>query len=64
MLAPGAGLRLNQGTSARLGVAAGRTLCRLAASVWITHDGAPKDIVIEAGDSYQVASRDAHGAGR
>lgn len=64
MLAPEAGLRLNQGASARLGVAEGRTLCRLAGSVWITHDGAPKDIVIEDGDSYHVASRERTAQGR
>ncbi len=36
--------------------AAGRVLCCLAGSLWITHDGDPKDVIVEAGESYCVTT--------
>lgn len=38
--------------------AAGRVLCCLAGSLWITHDGDPKDVIVEAGESYCVTRRE------
>jgi hypothetical protein len=50
--------RLRGGESARYGDASGRVLCCLAGSLWITHDGDPKDVIVEAGESYHVARRE------
>lgn len=48
-------LRLEAAQSICIGDAAGRTLNCLAGSVWITHDGNPKDVIVESGESYHVA---------
>jgi hypothetical protein len=48
-------ISLAQGHSTRLGRIEGRTLSCLAGCLWITHDGDPKDIVVEEGESYRVA---------
>jgi uncharacterized protein YaiE (UPF0345 family) len=50
--------RLAAGQSIRFDDACGRTVHCLAGSLWITHDGDPKDVIVEAGESYQVASRE------
>lgn len=46
------------GESARYDDAFGRVLCCLAGSLWITHDRDPKDVVVEAGETYYVASHE------
>ncbi|HLL10423.1 MAG TPA: DUF2917 domain-containing protein [Rubrivivax sp.] len=47
-------LRIAEGQSICIGDAAGRTLNCLAGSVWITHDGDPKDVIVDSGESYRV----------
>jgi Protein of unknown function (DUF2917) len=49
---------LAPGDSARYDDASGRALCCLAGSLWITHDRDPKDVFVEAGETYYVASRE------
>ena len=48
-------LRMEAGQSICMDDAAGRALSCLAGSVWITHDGDPKDVIVESGESYHVA---------
>lgn len=50
--------RLAGGESASYDNAAGRVLCCLAGSLWITHDGDPRDVIVEAGGSYRVTRRE------
>jgi len=50
------GRRMAPGQSIHLDDACGRTVRCLAGSLWITHDGDPKDVIVEAGESYHVAS--------
>jgi hypothetical protein len=49
---------LAAGESIRYDDARGRALCCIAGSLWITHDHDPKDVVVEAGETYYVASRE------
>jgi hypothetical protein len=47
-------LRIGAGQSICIGDAAGRTLNCLVGSVWITHDGDPKDVIVDTGENYRV----------
>jgi hypothetical protein len=47
-------LRIAATQCIRIDDAVGRTLNCLAGSVWITHDGDPKDVIVECGESYHV----------
>ena len=50
--------RLAVGESACYDDASGRVVCCLAGSLWITHDGDPKDVTVEAGEMYRVTRRE------
>jgi hypothetical protein len=50
--------RLADGELACYDDAMGRVLYCLAGSLWVTHDGDPKDVIIEAGKSYCVTRRE------
>jgi hypothetical protein len=45
---------LGKGEAVHFDDASGRLLRCLAGNLWITHDGDPKDVVLEAGESYLV----------
>jgi hypothetical protein len=49
--------RLAAGESVHYDDARGRTLCCLAGRLWITHDHDRRDVVVDAGESYYVVSR-------
>jgi hypothetical protein len=51
-------LCMESGQSIRFDGKSGRTFSCLAGNVWITHDGDPKDVIVETGQSYDVTRRE------
>ena len=51
------GLRLERGQLLKVRDGEGSTVCALEGAVWITEDHQPKDIVLEAGQCYQLRNR-------
>jgi hypothetical protein len=51
-------LHLAAGESVRYDDARGRAVCCLAGRLWITHDHDRRDVVVEAGEIYDVVSRE------
>ena len=48
--------KLQPAHSIRFDDASGHALQCLAGSLWITHDHDPRDVIVEAGESYRVVS--------
>ena len=48
-------VRLSAHQTLRLREAAGRTVCAVEGSVWITEENQPRDIVLERGGCYRLS---------
>jgi len=47
-------VRLSPNQTMRVRDGAGRTVCAVEGSVWITEENDPQDIVLEAGECYRL----------
>ena len=50
-------VRLGPRQTLRLRDSAGRTVCAVEGSVWITEENQPRDIVLAAGNCYRLRNR-------
>jgi len=50
-------VRLGPNQTMKVVDGAGRTVCAVEGSVWITEEDQPKDIVLQAGACYQLRQR-------
>ena len=50
-------LQLSRGQTLKVVDGAGSTVCATHAAVWITEENRPRDIVLEPGSCYRLASR-------
>ena len=50
-------LRLQRGQTLKVVDGEGSTVCASHAAVWITEENRPRDIVLEPGNCYRLASR-------